>query len=174
MLRDGVLTGRIIALAGADPTLVAALDALGAEAVNVGSPSLSEGDSAFGPPGAAGIRVGLDGIERRYAVAVTDDAIWVARDGHHLELRTHRATRDGAGALAGSLEAPMPGTVLLVHVADGDTVEEGQVLMVLESMKMELQITAPHAGTVAGLELAPGDRVALRQPLLAVTEETDS
>ncbi len=116
-------------------------------------------------------RIGLDGIERRYAVHVTEDAIWIARDGHHLELRTHRAARDGAGALAGSLEAPMPGTVLLVHVADGDTVEEGQVLMVLESMKMELQITAPHAGVVAGLELAPGDRVALRQALLAVTED---
>ncbi len=116
-------------------------------------------------------RITLDGIERRYAVAVTEDAIWIARDGHHLELRTHRAARDGAGALAGSLEAPMPGTVLLVHVSDGDTVEEGQVLMVLESMKMELQITAPHAGTVAGLALVPGDRVALRQPLLAVTEE---
>ena len=145
------------------------------ETVNVGSPSLSEGDSAFGPPGAAGtVRVGLDGIERRYAVEATDGAIWIARDGHHLELRTHRAARDGAGALAGSLEAPMPGTVLLVHVTDGDTVEEGQVLMVLESMKMELQITAPHAGTVAGLELASGARVTLRQPLLAVTEPSDA
>ena len=44
----------------------------------------------------------------------------------------------------------MPGTVLLVHVADGDTVAEGDVLLVLESMKMELSITAPDAGTVDG------------------------
>ena len=49
-----------------------------------------------------------------------DDAVWVARDGHQLEARTSGAARGGAGALAGSLEAPMPGTVLLVHVADGD------------------------------------------------------
>jgi acetyl-CoA/propionyl-CoA carboxylase biotin carboxyl carrier protein len=69
----------------------------------------------------------------------------------------------------GSLEAPMPGTVLLVHVANGDAVAEGDVLLVLESMKMELAIAAPHAGTVDGLELAPGDRVALGQPLVAVT-----
>ncbi|CAA9351951.1 MAG: hypothetical protein AVDCRST_MAG90-2479 [uncultured Microvirga sp.] len=62
----------------------------------------------------------------------------------------------------------MPGTVLLVKVANGDTVEEGDVLLVLESMKMELSITAPHPGVVAGLDLAPGDRVALRQPLVAV------
>jgi acetyl-CoA/propionyl-CoA carboxylase biotin carboxyl carrier protein len=62
----------------------------------------------------------------------------------------------------------MPGTVLLVNVADGDAVAEGDVLLVLESMKMELSITAPHAGTVAGLALAPGDRVAVKQPLVAV------
>jgi acetyl-CoA/propionyl-CoA carboxylase biotin carboxyl carrier protein len=62
----------------------------------------------------------------------------------------------------------MPGTVLLVPVAEGDAVTEGDVLVVLESMKMELSITAPHAGVVAGLDLAPGDRVALRQPLVAV------
>jgi acetyl-CoA/propionyl-CoA carboxylase biotin carboxyl carrier protein len=110
----------------------------------------------------------LDGVQRRYAVAVGDGAVWIARDGHHLEVRTERRARGGAGAAAGSLEAPMPGTVLLVHVADGDTVAEGDVLLVLESMKMELSITAPHAGTVTGLALAPGDRVALKQPLVAV------
>jgi acetyl-CoA/propionyl-CoA carboxylase biotin carboxyl carrier protein len=113
----------------------------------------------------------LDGIQRRYAVATSGDAVWVARDGHHLEVRTERHVRGGAGAAAGSLAAPMPGTVLLVHVADGDTVAEGDVLLVLESMKMELSITAPHAGTVAGLALAPGDRVALKQPLVAVVAE---
>jgi biotin carboxyl carrier protein len=57
----------------------------------------------------------------------------------------------------------------MVNVADGDAVEEGQVLLVMESMKMELSITAPQAGTVAGLTLAPGDRVDRHQPLVAVT-----
>ncbi len=63
----------------------------------------------------------------------------------------------------------MPGTVLLVHVADGDAVAEGDVLLVLESMKMELSIAAPHAGIVAGLDA--GDRATAsrsRQPLVAV------
>jgi acetyl-CoA/propionyl-CoA carboxylase biotin carboxyl carrier protein len=115
-----------------------------------------------------GARITLDGVERRYAVHATPEAIWIARDGHHLELRTERASRGGEGALIDSLQAPMPGTVLLVHVADGDTVAEGDVLLVLESMKMELSITAPHDGVVSDLSLEPGDRVALRQPLLAV------
>jgi len=113
-------------------------------------------------------RIELDGVGRRYVVHVTDDVIHVARDGHHLELRTERVSGGGEGRLVDSLEAPMPGTVLLVHVADGDRVQEGQVLVVLESMKMELSIAAPHDGVVDALELAVGDRVDRGQALLVV------
>jgi acetyl-CoA/propionyl-CoA carboxylase biotin carboxyl carrier protein len=127
----------------------------------------------FDPDGAA--RVTLEGTERRYAVHVTDEAVWIARDGHHLELRTDHGTRVTTAA-GGSLAAPMPGTVLIVNVADGDAVDKGDVLLVLESMKMELPIAAPYAGTVAGLDLRPGDGVALGQALVAVvapgSEET--
>ncbi len=115
------------------------------------------------------LRIALDGVSRAYAVAATAEAVWVARDGHHLEARTARAARAGAAAGSGSLEAPMPGTVLMVNVANGDLVEEGDVLVVVESMKMELAIVAPSAGRVEGLEVAPGDRVAQREILLAVT-----
>ena len=115
------------------------------------------------------LRIALDGLSRAYAAAVTPEAVWVARDGHHLEARTARAARAGAAAGSGSLEAPMPGTVLMVNVANGDMVEEGDVLIVVESMKMELAIVAPAAGRVEGLELAPGDRVAQREVLLAVS-----
>jgi len=120
---------------------------------------------------AAGVdraRIELDGVARRYAVAADGDAVWVGRDGFHLEARPERRARAGAAARAGSLEAPMPGTVLLVHVQNGDAVGEGDVLVVLESMKMELAIAAPAAGTVTGLEVRPGDRVAQKQVLLAV------
>ena len=125
--------------------------------------------------GAGGrVRVALDGLARTYAFARDGDALWIARDGHHLELRVARAARAGAAHSEDSLEAPMPGTVLLVHAENGQEVEEGEVLVVIESMKMELSITAPHAGTVTGLALAPGDRVALRQPLLAVVASGDA
>ena len=120
--------------------------------------------------GDGAVRVTLDGVARRYAVDVEgDDVVWIARDGHHFEARTARRARGAGAAADGALEAPMPGTVLLVHVQDGDRVEAGDVLLVIESMKMELAITAPTAGTVEGLDLRPGDRVALRQPLVAVT-----
>jgi acetyl-CoA/propionyl-CoA carboxylase biotin carboxyl carrier protein len=115
------------------------------------------------------LRLELDGQLRRYAFAVGAEAVWITRGGHHLEARFAKADR-GAGALReGSLEAPMPGIVLAVHVENGSVVAEGDVLIVIESMKMELSITAPGPGTVSDLDLAEGDLVAQRQTLLTVT-----
>ena len=61
---------------------------------------------------------------------------------------------------SGSVVAPMPGTILKVLKADGDQVKAGDVVLVLEAMKMENEITAPADGTVASLSLAAGSTVA--------------
>jgi acetyl-CoA/propionyl-CoA carboxylase biotin carboxyl carrier protein len=124
--------------------------------------------AADAPAGRAAIEAELDGVARRYAVAWDGDALWIGRDGFQLELRTAAAARASASAGLDTLEAPMPGTVLIVNVANGDSVEEGDVLIVLESMKMELSIAAPHAGVVADLGLTVGDRVKQRQQLASV------
>jgi 3-methylcrotonyl-CoA carboxylase alpha subunit len=65
----------------------------------------------------------------------------------------------GAYAPGASLTAPMPGTVVKVLVGEGDDVEEGQVLLVLEAMKMEQPVAAPHAGRVASLPYGEGTLV---------------
>ena len=55
--------------------------------------------------------------------------------------------------------APMPGNILSVNVQAGNAVKKGQVLMVLEAMKMENEIMAPRDGTVASVQVAPGAAV---------------
>jgi biotin carboxyl carrier protein len=113
------------------------------------------------------IIVRLDGLGRTYAYATEGETVWIARAGHQIELTAERRARDAAAG-PGSLEAPMPGKVLLVEAAEGDCVEEGDLLLVLESMKMELQITAPGPGRVGSLDLAVGDQVEQGQTLVAV------
>lgn len=67
------------------------------------------------------------------------------------------------------LRAPMPGLVISVNVAEGDEVEEGQVVCVLESMKMQMAIHAPKAGRVEKVVVQPEDRVE-KDAILAVVE----
>jgi propionyl-CoA carboxylase alpha chain len=78
---------------------------------------------------------------------------------------------DPADAVAsGSLLAPMPGTVVRVAVEAGTQVAAGDVVLVLEAMKMQHTVTAPHAGTVTEINVEPGAQVASGE-VLAVVEE---
>jgi 3-methylcrotonyl-CoA carboxylase alpha subunit len=91
---------------------------------------------------------------------------FVLHEGWH-----HRVAADDEAAAvevlsAGSLQAPMPGTVLRVEVREGEQVAEGAPLVVLEAMKMELAVSAPAAGTVAAVMVAAGDLVARGQALV--------
>ena len=61
---------------------------------------------------------------------------------------------------SGSVVAPMPGTILKVLKASGDAVKAGEVVLILEAMKMENEITAPVDGTIGSLSLTEGSTVA--------------
>ncbi len=71
-----------------------------------------------------------------------------------------------AGAGGSSIKAPMPGSVLEVMVNVGDNIKDGDVLVVLEAMKMENELTASQAGTVAEILVKKGDTVNSGDPLI--------
>jgi biotin carboxyl carrier protein len=76
-----------------------------------------------------------------------------------------------AGAGDDTLTATMPGQVIAVKVAVGETVERGQTLVVLEAMKMELRVAAPHAGTVRAIHVSQGQTVDRGQQLVEIHSE---
>lgn len=73
------------------------------------------------------------------------------------------ATAASSGA---SVSAPMPGTILDIKVAEGDTVKKGQVLLILEAMKMENEITAPSSGVIGKIAVAKGASVVTHDVLV--------
>jgi acetyl/propionyl-CoA carboxylase alpha subunit len=66
------------------------------------------------------------------------------------------------------LKAPMPGLIVSVPVSEGQKVEKGDVLVILESMKMQNELKAPRDGTVTRLRVKSGDNVEQKQTLLSV------
>jgi acetyl/propionyl-CoA carboxylase alpha subunit len=76
----------------------------------------------------------------------------------------------GAGHESSTITAPMPGTVIRVLVAAGDTVTPRQPLVVLEAMKMETPLTAPYAATVKAVHVVEGDSVAGGAALVELVE----
>ena len=118
--------------------------------------------------------LGVAGVEHRLAVAVAGDAVDVDGDGWAVALRALPRFPDAAAAVAaGSLVAPMPGTVTAVHVAVGDAVEAGQPLLVLEAMKMQHPVVAGATGVVRSLDVVRGAQVEAGS-VLAVIEEDET
>jgi acetyl-CoA/propionyl-CoA carboxylase, biotin carboxylase, biotin carboxyl carrier protein len=110
-----------------------------------------------------------DGATRReWGYAEDGDTLWVGTGGWSWAL-AHRDSESASDAQSdGDLRAPMPGQVLLVPASVGAEVQAGDTLIVLESMKMELAMTAPVDGRVTELSVAVGDSVVVDQPLAHV------
>jgi propionyl-CoA carboxylase alpha chain len=94
----------------------------------------------------------VEGVRREFSVHAVGGVVFVDTPRGSLVLSEQlRFPQTVEKAAAGSLVAPMPGTVVSVEVAVGDEVVAGQLLAVLEAMKMEHQITAPVAGRVSAV-----------------------
>jgi acetyl-CoA/propionyl-CoA carboxylase, biotin carboxylase, biotin carboxyl carrier protein len=115
------------------------------------------------------VELELDG--RRYDVKLIEP------EPPHAELARRRRDRmSGGGHHAAAKEAvvsPMQGTVLAVEVGEGDEVSAGDVICVVEAMKMENEITAHRRGTVGELSVVAGETVKTGQVICVVTQDGD-
>ncbi|MGH7855924.1 MAG: biotin/lipoyl-containing protein, partial [Candidatus Binatia bacterium] len=118
--------------------------------------------------------VEVDGHAVPVTIRRTDDGWWVHGPWGDVSVQERSPFPSSAvEEVSGSLVAPMPGSVVSVDVAVGDSVRKGQTLVVLEAMKMEHPIGSPEDGTVAEIKVAAGDQVD-RGTLLVVVQGAES
>ncbi len=120
------------------------------------------------------VDVEIAGVRRVIDVLAAGGAFYVdSALGHSVLTEVDRFPDPSAAAQAGSLLAPMPGTVVRVEVALGDHVPAGAVILAIEAMKMEHAIRAPAAGVVADLPVAVGAQVDSGSVLAVLEDEGD-
>jgi acetyl-CoA/propionyl-CoA carboxylase biotin carboxyl carrier protein len=117
------------------------------------------------------LQVTQHGFTRRYSCVLDGETLWLGRDGHVWAVREQRrldAARHGTAKGAGPVLSPMPGTVTIVEVTEGQQVTAGDRLVVVEAMKMEHVLSAPEDGIVRDLRARAGAAVAKGAPLLII------
>jgi biotin carboxyl carrier protein len=113
-----------------------------------------------------------NGQTLRCAVVHDSKGVWVSLNGRSYYARHVKpGPTTSAGPASNEIRAPMTGTVLEVHVAKGDQVESGQVLAVLEAMKMEYRLQAEVTGIVAEVACKASDRVDVGSVLIRLEPE---
>lgn len=122
------------------------------------------------------LKLRVDGRVVDAIIATRGDELHIHLDGDAYQLRyrhpLERLAAQHQGGASDGIRAPMPGSIIKVAVAVGDTVSRGQTLLVMESMKMETTLVAPRDGVVAAVNVAAGqsfDRDALLLSLEALT-----
>ena len=108
----------------------------------------------------------IDGIRRRLPYHLDDTQLWLP--GVKIINRTQHVASRQADASTGIVKAPMDGAIVDIRVSTGESVSKGQLLLVLEAMKMEHPLTAGIDGVIKGVQVVAGDQVRNRQVLLEI------
>ena len=121
------------------------------------------------------VDVQIDGVRRQVSLWRAGPARYAASAlGSTCLVEQPRFPDTEVRAVAGSLVAPMPGTVVRVEAGLGDTVQAGSVLVVLEAMKMEHAVRAPYDGLVTEMRVTAGQAVEMGTVLAVVDRVNDS
>ncbi len=117
----------------------------------------------------------LNGVKRKTEIYIEsrgNSLYTLNADRRHAIAKVERSTsRQGRKARStgnGSLTAPISGIVISIHVAPGDQVKEGQVLVVLESMKMQMEMRSACAGVVESVNVQPKTQIAKGELLIKI------
>ena len=123
------------------------------------------------PHGPGRFSLGGDRGRRSFCCVRADDVLHLFWEGREYRLVDEGEGRRAAARHAsGALEAPMPGRVIKLSVDEGQQVERGQEVLVVEAMKMENALKAPRAGRVSAIHTALGDMVAPGRVLVEIDE----
>ena len=115
----------------------------------------------------------LDGIRQRLAYHLEGARLWLYGQQGNLELTdvSHEPASAGEGTSCGTVQAPMDGAIVEILVMEGEKVGKGQLLLVLEAMKMEHPLKARIDGIIRRVQVSKGDQVKNRQLLVEVAAE---
>lgn len=116
----------------------------------------------------------VEGQKKRVFAQIVGTNLWLHIDGqtYSFETKTRRSVATGATLGDGTIVAPMPGKILKVTCHNGQLVKAGEVLVVMEAMKMEYSFTAEFSGKVTEVGCKEGDQVSVSQVLVKVVKES--
>lgn len=144
------------------PHLVVAIDG---RRITVADPG-SEGDGLD--------RLTIDGADMAVARAQTATGLILRTQGRTFHADLLAEGEDAAAAASGDLRAPMPGAVVGIEAAMGDSVEAGDPIVTIESMKLQMVLSAPRAGLVAEILVSEGEGFEKDQLLARLADDNES
>ncbi len=87
------------------------------------------------------------------------------------DMAGNKRKKKGRGKKSGTISSTIPGKIVSIAVEEGDIVAEGDVVMILEAMKMQNEIHAPLSGSVTAVNCKPGDSIEANSPLIVIQPE---
>lgn len=116
--------------------------------------------------------VELEKQEGVWNVTIEGKSFRIEIEGNSVgDMAGNKRKKKGRGKKSGTISSTIPGKIVSIAVEEGDIVAEGDVVMILEAMKMQNEIQAPLSGSVTAVNCKPGDSIEANSPLIVIQPE---